>query len=57
MKIRITSSSGYGYKIIDVNTIDEAIKMLQNDQKLVSSIIDKEYSTLEKSNVSYPTQS
>ena len=47
MKIRITSSSGCGYKIIDANTIDEGIKILQNDQKLVSSIINKEYSTLE----------
>ena len=47
MKIHITSSSGYGYKIIDANTIDEAIKILQNDQKLVSSIINKEYSTLQ----------
>ena len=50
MKIRITSSSGCGNKIIDANTIDEAIKILQTDQKLVSSIINKKYSTL-KNNI------
>lgn len=46
MKINIIASSNFGGKnrIIEVASIDEAIKRLQTDRELVESVIDKDYS-------------
>lgn len=48
MKINITSSSSLrsNNKKIEVSSIDEAIKRLQTDKKLVKSVIDGDYSSL-----------
>lgn len=48
MKINITSSSNLrsNNKKIEVSSIDEAIKRLQTDKKLVKSVIDEDYSSL-----------
>lgn len=48
MKINITSSSSLrsNNKKIEVSSIDEAIKRLQTDKKLVKSVIDEDYSSL-----------
>ena len=45
MKVKITSVSAYSDKreIIEVNSIDEAIKRVQTDKKLVQSVISNEY--------------
>ena len=46
MKINIVASSNFAGKnrIIEVASIDEAIKRLQTDRELVESVIDKDYS-------------
>lgn len=46
MKINIVASSNFCGKnrIIEVASIDEAIKKLQTDRELVESVIDKDYS-------------
>lgn len=46
MKVKITSVSAYSdnREIIEVNSIDEAIKRVQTDKKLVQSVINNEYS-------------
>ena len=46
MKINIIASSNFAGKnrIIEVASIDEAIKRLQTDRELVESVIDKDYS-------------
>ena len=46
MKVKITSVSTYSDKreIIEVNSIDEAIKRVQTDKTLVQSVINTEYS-------------
>lgn len=47
MKINITSTSNmYSNTIIEVNSIDDAIKRLQTDKELVLSSIDTKYSDL-----------
>ena len=48
MKINITSSSSpfIDNKKIEVASIDEAIKRLQTDKKLVESVIDEDYSSI-----------
>lgn len=47
MKINITASSTLNskHKVIEVSTIDEAIKRLQTDKELVKSVIDEDYSS------------
>lgn len=51
MKINIVASSNFGGKnrIIEVASIDEAIKRLQTDKELVKSIIDERWSHLDDS--------
>ena len=46
MKINIVASSNFAgnNRIIEVASIDEAIKKLQTDRELVESVIDKDYS-------------
>lgn len=46
MKINIVASSSYTNKnkIIEAESIDEAIKRLQTDKELVKSVIDENYS-------------
>ena len=46
MKVKITSVSAYSDKkeIIEVNSIDEAIKRVQIDKTLVQSLIDNDIS-------------
>ena len=46
MKVKITSVSAYSdkKKIIEVNSIDEAIKRVQTDKTLVQSVIDNDIS-------------
>ena len=46
MKVKITSVSAYSdnREIIEVNSIDEAIKRVQTDKKLVQSVIDSDIS-------------
>ena len=46
MKVKITSVSAYSDKkeIIEVNSIDEAIKRVQTDKTLVQSVIDNDIS-------------
>lgn len=45
MKIIITASSNFLYnKIIEANSLDEAIERLRTDKELVESVIDKSYS-------------
>lgn len=48
MKINITASSSFTdkNKIIEVESIEEAIKRLQTDKELVKSVIDEKYSNL-----------
>lgn len=48
MKVKIDATSSYfeKAKIIEVSSIDEAIKILQSDKKLVESVIDKRNSEL-----------
>lgn len=42
MKIIITASSNFLYnKIIEANSLDEAIERLRTDKELVESVIDK----------------
>ena len=50
MKISITSASSIWnkYQIIEVDSIDEAIKRLQTDKGLVKSIINKKDTWLKK---------
>lgn len=49
MKINITASSSFTgkNKIIEVASIEEAIKMLQTDKELVKSVIDERWSRLD----------
>ena len=64
MKVSVTSSSNCTeYEIIEVSSIDEAIKKIQNDVDLINSVTDKTYSELyeykgcgSKSNPEIPTQ-
>ena len=46
MKINIVASSNFAGKnrIIEVASIDEAIKRLQTDKELVESVVNKDYS-------------
>lgn len=45
MKIIITASSNFCInKIIEANSLDEAIERLRTDKELVESVIDKSYS-------------
>lgn len=45
MRVQITAASSLTKKeIIEVNSIDEAIKRVQTDKKLVQSLIDNESS-------------
>lgn len=47
MKVSITASSTLysKHKVIEVATIDEAIRRLQTDKELVKSVIDEDYSS------------
>lgn len=64
MKVNVTSSSDcLTSKIIEVSSIDEAIKKIQNDVDLINSVTDKRYSELyedkrhdSKCNPKIPTQ-
>lgn len=45
MKILVNATSNFGFnKIIEVNSLDEAIERLRTDKELVESVIDKSYS-------------
>lgn len=48
MKINITASSSFANKnkIIEVESIEEAIKRLEIDKELVKSVIDEDYSSV-----------
>lgn len=48
MKILVNATSNFGFnKIIEVNSLDEAIERLRTDKELVESIIDKSYSWID----------
>lgn len=51
MKINITASSSFGCKnkIIEVTSIEEAIKKLETDKELVKSVINEEWSRIDDS--------
>lgn len=50
MKINITAVSSYGKnKIIEVDSIDEAINKLRTDKELVKSVVDERYTWLSDS--------
>lgn len=45
MKILVNATSNFGFnKIIEANSLDEAIERLRTDKELVESVIDKSYS-------------
>lgn len=45
MKILVNATSNFGFnKIIEANSLDEAVERLRTDKELVESIIDKTYS-------------
>lgn len=45
MKILVNTTSNFGFnKIIEANSLDEAVERLRTDKELVESIIDKSYS-------------
>lgn len=50
MKINVTSASAFlgQSKIIEVNSIEDAIKRLQTDKELVKSIIDENCTWLDE---------
>lgn len=45
MKILVNATSNFGFnKIIEANSLDEAVERLRTDKELVESVIDKSYS-------------
>lgn len=52
MKILVKATSNFGFnkipnKIIEANSLDEAIERLRTDKELVESVIDKSYSWID----------
>lgn len=48
MKILVNATSNFGFnKIIEANSLDEAIERLRTDKELVELIIDKSYSWMD----------